>query len=113
DPARFAHLGLPVVADETTDFAGPLAGVLAALHWFAREKPEVRAVLSASVDVPFLPGDLASRLHQALHADSSALVAAAQSRGQRHHVIALWRMEAAAEIEAALAQGLRKAETVV
>lgn len=113
DPARFAHLGLPVVADETADFAGPLAGVLAALHWFAREKPEVRAVLSASVDVPFLPSDLASRLHRALQENSSALVAAAQSREQRHHVIALWRIEAAAEIEAALAQGLRKAETVV
>ena len=31
DPARFAGLGLPVVADTIPGFAGPLAGVLAGL----------------------------------------------------------------------------------
>lgn len=113
DPARFAALGLTVVADETADFPGPLAGVLAALRWFAREQPAVRAVLSASADAPFLPGDLVARLDHALRGDGQARVAVAQSRGQRHHVIGLWRMEAAAEIAASLARGARKAETLV
>ena len=35
DPARFAHLGLPVLPDSIEGFAGPLAGVLAGLDWAA------------------------------------------------------------------------------
>src|SRR5436190_19983604 len=33
DPSRFADTGLAVVADSVPDFAGPLAGILAALDW--------------------------------------------------------------------------------
>jgi len=113
DPARFAALGLPVVPDETADFPGPLAGVLAALHWIARERPGTRAMASVSADAPFIPDDLVSRLDAALRADETARVAVAQSRGQRHHVIGLWRMEAASEIAAALKRGERRAETMV
>jgi molybdenum cofactor guanylyltransferase/molybdopterin-guanine dinucleotide biosynthesis protein MobB len=113
DPARFAALGLPAVADETADFPGPLAGVLAALHWIARERPGIRAVASVSADAPFIPSDLVSRLEEALRADKTARVAVAQSRGQRHHVIGLWRVEAAGEIAAALARGERRAEAMV
>ena len=36
DPARFAGFGLPVLADDPQDFAGPLAGVLAGLEFCAR-----------------------------------------------------------------------------
>ena len=39
DPARFAFTGLPVVPDDVPGFAGPLAGILAALDWAARERP--------------------------------------------------------------------------
>lgn len=113
DPARFAPLGLPVVPDETADFPGPLAGVLAALHWFARERPGTRAIVSVSADAPFVPADLVHRLGSALSAETSARVAVAQSRGRRHHVIGLWRMNAAAEIEAALARGDRRVESMV
>ena len=35
DPARFAFTGLPVVPDDVPGFAGPLAGILAALDWAA------------------------------------------------------------------------------
>ena len=35
DPARFAGFGLPIVADDVPDFAGPLAGILAGLDWIA------------------------------------------------------------------------------
>jgi molybdenum cofactor guanylyltransferase/molybdopterin-guanine dinucleotide biosynthesis protein MobB len=113
DPARFPALGLPVVPDETADFPGPLAGVLTALHWFRRERPQTRAVVSVSADAPFIPGDLVARLADALAAHDAARVAVAQSRGRRHHVIGLWRPDAAGEIAAALARGERKAETMV
>lgn len=113
DPARFAALGLPVVADESTDFPGPLAGVLAALHWFARAQPQTWAVVSVTADAPFVPEDLVVRLQEALVAQPDARVAVAQSRERRHHVTGLWRMEAATEIAAALARGDRKVEMMV
>jgi molybdopterin-guanine dinucleotide biosynthesis protein A len=106
-------MALPVVPDETSDFPGPLAGILAALHWAARERPETTAVVSVSADAPFLPDDLVRRLSSALADTPDARVAVAQSHGQRHHVIGLWRLETAADIAAALARGDRKAETMV
>ena len=42
DPARFAAFGLKVVADTVEGFAGPLAGVLAALDWTASASTEHR-----------------------------------------------------------------------
>ena len=38
DPARFADTGLPVIADDVPDFAGPLAGILAGLDWAAAQR---------------------------------------------------------------------------
>ncbi len=64
DPARFAAYGLPVVADDVPDFAGPLAGILAGLDFIAAYLPEMRFAVSAASDTPFLPNDLVARLHQ-------------------------------------------------
>jgi molybdenum cofactor guanylyltransferase len=89
DPTRFAAFGLPVVADGVADFPGPLAGILAALDWAAANRPDVKLVLSAAGDCPFLPRDLVSRLHGALEAEKAELAVAA-SDGQSHPVIGLW-----------------------
>ena len=89
DPARFAAFGLPVIADGVADFPGPLAGILAALDWAAANRPDVKLVLSAAADCPFLPRDLVSRLHGALEAENAELAVAA-SDGQSHPVIGLW-----------------------
>ena len=56
----YAAFGHPVLADENGDFAGPLAGVLAALS--ACRTPWL---LCAPCDAPMLPLDLAQRLHDA------------------------------------------------
>jgi molybdenum cofactor guanylyltransferase len=89
DPARFAAFGLPVIPDGVADFPGPLAGILAALDWAAANRPDVRLVLSAAADCPFLPRDLVSRLYGALEAENAELAVAA-SDGQSHPVIGLW-----------------------
>src|ERR1041385_1069109 len=46
DPARFASVGLPVVADSVPDFAGPLAGILAGLDWVAANRPSIAWIVS-------------------------------------------------------------------
>jgi molybdopterin-guanine dinucleotide biosynthesis protein A len=51
----------------------------------------VEWVLSAAADCPFLPRDLAARLHRA-RADQNAELAVAASGGQSHPVIGLWRV---------------------
>jgi molybdenum cofactor guanylyltransferase len=86
---RFAAFGLPVIADGVADFPGPLAGILAALDWAAANRPDVKFVLSAAADCPFLPRDLVARLYAALEVENAELAVAA-SDGQSHPVIGLW-----------------------
>src|ERR1700742_1758661 len=101
DPARFAAFGLPVIADDVADFPGPLAGILAALDWMAANRPEVKRVLSAAADCPFLPRDLVARLEAARAAENAELAVAA-SDGQTHPVIGLWSVALRDELRHAL-----------
>jgi len=101
DPARFTAFGLPVIADGVADFPGPLAGILAGLDWAAAHRPEVKWMLSAAADCPFLPRDLVSRLHQGL-VDQDAELAVAASDGQSHPVIGLWSVNLREELRHAL-----------
>jgi len=101
DPARFAAFGLPVIADTVEGFAGPLAGALAALEWTAANRPGVEWVLSAAGDCPFLPTDLAARLH-AVRIEQGAQIAVASSGEQMHPVIALWNVNLRGDMREAL-----------
>jgi molybdopterin-guanine dinucleotide biosynthesis protein A len=101
DPARFARLGLPVVADTVADYPGPLAGVLAALDWTAANEPGVEWVVSVAGDCPFLPRDLVDRLQRARVAEDAELAVAA-SGGQTHPVIGLWKVALRGELRDAL-----------
>jgi molybdenum cofactor guanylyltransferase len=101
DPARFAAFGLPVIADSVADFPGPLAGILAALDWFAANRPDAQFIFSAAADCPFLPRDLVSRLNGALVAENAEL-AVASSDGQSHPVIGLWSVALREQLRHAL-----------
>ena len=108
DPARFAALRLPVVPDTVPDFAGPLAGILAALDWAAEHRPGIAWVASVAADTPFLPRDLVSRLHAAREAAGTPL-ACAESGGRAHPVNALWPVRLREDLRGALVdEGLRK-----
>jgi molybdopterin-guanine dinucleotide biosynthesis protein A len=108
DPGRFAFTGLPVVPDDVPGFAGPLAGILAALDWAARERPEIAWVVSAAADSPFLPHDYVSRLHAA-RAAAGVPLACAESGGQAHPVNGLWATALREDLRHALvAEDMRK-----
>jgi molybdopterin-guanine dinucleotide biosynthesis protein A len=110
DAARFAHYGLPVIADSPADFAGPLAGILAGLEWARRAAPDGPLVLSAPTDAPFLPRDLASRLLAARQAEG-ADIAMAASAGRTHPVVGLWPVALATDLRHALVEeGVRKVD---
>jgi molybdopterin-guanine dinucleotide biosynthesis protein A len=110
DPARFAATGLPVVADDVPDFAGPLAGILAGLDWAAKHAPSVAVVASAPGDCPFLPRDLVARLHQA-RLEQNLPLACARSGEWRHPVVGLWPVALRGDLRRAVTvEGLRKIE---
>jgi len=108
DPERFAAFGLAVLPDSVPDFAGPLAGVLAALDWAARAAPEAGHVLTVPADTPFLPHDLVARLTGAI--DAKHDTALAESGGRLHPVVGLWPLAQRESLRRALEEGLRKVE---
>ncbi len=95
DPARLAFTGLPVLPDAVPQ--GPLSGVLAALDW----AEGADAVVSVSVDTPFLPGDLVPRLWLA----GEGGLAVASCGGRLHPVCALWPRALRAPLRAYIAEG--------
>jgi molybdopterin-guanine dinucleotide biosynthesis protein A len=110
DPARFAATGLPVVADDVPDFAGPLAGILAGLDWAAAHAPDIAFVVSVPGDCPFLPRDLVARLHRARQ-EANLPLACARSGEWRHPVVGLWPVALRADLrDAVTKEGLRKIE---
>jgi molybdopterin-guanine dinucleotide biosynthesis protein A len=108
DAARFAAFDLAVIPDTVADFPGPLAGILAGLDWAAQHRPDIRWMLSAPGDCPFLPRDLALRLHNARR-DDGAQLAVAASGGQTHPVVGLWDVALRHKLrEALVTQQLRQ-----
>ena len=103
DPARFARLGLPVVADSIAGFAGPLSGVLAGLDWAANQGAE--HIVTAAADTPFFPADLVAHLTEAGGATGLAL---ARTPNGRHPTFGLWPVALRDDLRAALNDGLRK-----
>ncbi|MEL6621027.1 MAG: molybdenum cofactor guanylyltransferase MobA [Pseudomonadota bacterium] len=110
DPARFADLGLPVIADSVDGYAGPLAGVLAGLDWAAEQGAD--AIVTAAADTPFFPCDLVPRLQFATDGMTHPLALAATpdpKRGlARHPTFGLWPVALRDDLRAALADGVRK-----
>lgn len=101
---RYAAFGHPVVTDAIPDFAGPLAGLHAALS--AAETP---FVVTAPCDSPFVAVDLVFRLFSALTAEN-AEIAVARTGNQPHPVFCLCRREVLPHLTAYLAAGERKFE---
>lgn len=98
--ARFAGFDLPVLPDEGTDHPGPLAGVLAGLHW--AEGEGCSHLLTVPGDCPFLPDDLIPRLCAAHKDDAGAVAVCSASGGRVHFTTALWPITAKYRIAEAL-----------
>ena len=99
---RYAAFGHRVVPDQIPDFAGPLAGLHAALSAAAHP-----LVATAPCDSPFLPADLVQRLHARLVADKAEL-AVARAGDRVHRAFCLARRELLPGLDAFLAAGERR-----
>jgi molybdopterin-guanine dinucleotide biosynthesis protein A len=94
--------GWPVFGDRITGFAGPLAGLHAAM-WHATTP----WLVTAPCDSPFLPPDLVERLARAL-VEADAQVAVARTGAQPQPVFALVDRALRDHLEAFLATGRRR-----
>ena len=102
---RYRAFGLPVQPDIVEGFAGPLAGLHAAL--FHTASP---LVVTVPCDSPFLPADLVPRLLDGLSRESADL-AVARTVGRPHPVFCLCRRSVLDHLSRYLAGGGRKVET--
>ncbi|MFQ5562416.1 MAG: NTP transferase domain-containing protein [Parvularculaceae bacterium] len=84
------------VTDRPEGPAGPAAGVFAAERWIRARAPDCGGFLTAPVDGPFLPDDLAPRL---VGVDGSAFAADSEND---HPTFAYWTLEALARAWPAL-----------
>jgi molybdopterin-guanine dinucleotide biosynthesis protein A len=96
----YRAFGHPVVSDEISGFAGPLAGLHAGLK--AARHP---LVATAPCDSPFLPADLVSRLQDALRQNDLAV---AKTGAQAHPVFCLLKRQLLEGLHAFLLSGGRK-----
>lgn len=101
---RHAEFGWPVIADDSADYLGPLAGILAGLR-----ACESEWLLCVPCDSPRLPRDLATRLARAC-AEAQADLAYAVCEGQAQPVFCLLRRHLTESAAQFLAEGGRKLE---
>jgi len=99
---RYAAFGYPVVPDVIPGFAGPLAGLHAAMA--AATTPYV---VTSPCDSPFLPSDLVARLAAAF-AGMPLDLAVARTFEQPHPVFSLVRTDVRPHLEEFLRGGGRK-----
>ena len=101
---RYAAFGHRVVPDQIPGFAGPLAGLHAALATATHP-----LVATAPCDSPFLPADLISRLFSALTA-ANADLAVAKTFDQAHPVFCLCQRSVLPHLTEFLESGGRKVD---
>jgi len=110
DPARFADFGLPVVADEFSGFAGPLAGVHAGMEWAAGQG--FTHIVTVAADSPYFPPRLVTGLQFACEASHQrqAMVHAPREGGGyfRQPTFALYDVALRGQLHEALEGGVRK-----
>ncbi len=101
----YAAYGYPVVADELTGYAGPLAGVAAGLRYAGAH--DAAWLVTVPCDSPYLPIDLVARLSAAVERDGTEIAVARTSDGAQP-VFALYSTPLLASLLQFLSTGKRK-----
>ena len=99
---EYSAWGLPVISDEVSGFAGPLAGLHAGLKACATP-----FIVTVPCDSPFLPVDLVARLYEALQ-ENIAELAVAKTGDQAQPVFALYSATLLPSLTQFLESGGRK-----
>ena len=119
---RTPSADMPIISDMRPDFAGPLAGLEAAMHWAETHAPEKTHLISVAADSPYFPENYVTSLIEAQSKTSSprsapktsppapidTQIILAQSDSHIHPVFGLWPITLHEDLTKALDQGIRK-----
>jgi molybdopterin-guanine dinucleotide biosynthesis protein A len=94
--------GQILLPDLDTDYAGPLAGLVAAAAWALAQPHPPEIFVLAAVDTPFLPPDYVDRLLAGLDVGPAAIATFAD---QPYPTSSAWRLEAIRELPDAARAG--------
>lgn len=101
----YASLGLRIIPDSHANQPGPLAGLYAAMNWAAELGHE--HVVTVPVDLPFLPANLVTELH---NAGAPAIAASAE---RKHPAAGLWSVSLKGDLDTQIKSGMRAAHAWV
>jgi molybdopterin-guanine dinucleotide biosynthesis protein A len=104
----YKGFGVPVCSDSISGYAGPLAGIHAALL-----QTDTPYLVTVPCDSPLLPNDLVSRLSVAVsehQADAAVVVTSDGEQQQRHPVFLLLKSDVRSSLEHYLNNGGRKVD---
>lgn len=90
EPILFSDLAVPVIPDDIDGFAGPLAGVLAAMEWANNQALPFTHIVTVATDTPFFPDNLVDTLRQAVADAPRGHIGVAASGNRLHPVFGLW-----------------------
>lgn len=99
-PLTGQHVPIP---DPASDYAGPLAGVAAAVAWCLNQPSPPAYLVSLAVDTPFFPYDFVARALAAIGTATSAVIARYDT--QDYPTNALWRLTSIGALPARIAGG--------
>jgi molybdopterin-guanine dinucleotide biosynthesis protein A len=105
---EYKGFGVPICSDSISGYAGPLAGIQAALL-----HTTTPYLVSVPCDSPLLPKDLVTRLASAMHqhtTDAAVAVTGDPDQVQRHPVFLLLKSELRNSLERYLGSGGRKVD---
>ncbi len=103
----FEKYNLTLIPDEIPGFAGPLAGIHAAMSWCENNEPQAKWLLSTPTDTPFIPENLLEKLLNAAPETELSIIQAT-SGGQVHPICSLWPISIKEDLEQALNNNMRK-----
>jgi molybdenum cofactor guanylyltransferase len=104
----YKGFGVPICSDSISGYAGPLAGIHAALL-----QTNTAYLVSVPCDSPLLPNDLVSRLSVAVsehQADAAVVVTGNTEQRQRHPVFLMLKSDVRTSLEHYLNTGGRKVD---
>lgn len=99
-PDPYLCFGYSVIADQTPDWPGPLAGLQVALRLARHDW-----VASVPCDTPFLPGNLISSLYRAMSQSNKVEASVAIVAGMRQPTIALFHKKVLPKLDDYLIAG--------
>ncbi len=95
--------GQIAVSDPATEYAGPLAGLAAAVAWAVTQPRPPELLVTAAVDTPFLPHNFASAMAMAIEPGHAGVVA--RYGAQDYPTNAIWRLGRIAALPVRMAAG--------